>query len=146
MGEALLVLGLAHGTRGTTGIELLAQAADTLAGSPRRVLHADALLALGATRAGAGAPHEAIGALHEAHRIAAAAGAGRVTRSVAEVLDRYRLPAVADEGRGHARLTATERTVLQLVEAGASVAEVGQKLFLTPASVERHLDAARRRG
>ncbi|HEY2299214.1 MAG TPA: LuxR C-terminal-related transcriptional regulator [Jatrophihabitans sp.] len=42
-------------------------------------------------------------------------------------------------------LTGMERTVLQLIEAGASVHEVGQKLFLTPTSVERHLEAARRR-
>jgi DNA-binding NarL/FixJ family response regulator len=138
VGEALLVLGLLR-----DGAEELRESVEVLAGSPRRVLYADALLALAATLP-PDAP-EAVEALHEAHRIGVATGAGRIVRSVEEALERHDLPAPQQLTRAEARLTSTERRILELIDAGATVHEVGQALFLTPSTVQRHLESARRR-
>jgi DNA-binding CsgD family transcriptional regulator len=139
VGEALLALGL---VRGHDGVEELRAAVDALAGSPRCIEEADALLALAAALP-AGAP-EGVDALHRAHRIGTATGAGRIVRLVEEAVARDQLPRPRSGARSESRLTSTERRILELVEGGASVHEVGQALFLTPATVERHLAAARR--
>jgi DNA-binding NarL/FixJ family response regulator len=114
-----------------------------LAGSPRRVLHADALVALAAAVAPDAA--EAVEALHEAHRIGVATGAARIVRTVDELIRQHHLPPARQAVRAEARLTSTERRILELIEAGATVHEVGQALFMTPSTVERHLEGARRR-
>jgi DNA-binding CsgD family transcriptional regulator len=139
VGEALLALGL---VRGDDGVAELRAAVDTLAGSPRCLEEADALLALAAALP-PGAP-EGIEALHRAHRIGASNGAGRIVRAVEAVVARHQLPPPRSAARSGSRLTSTERRILELVEGGASVHEVGQALFLTPGTVERHLAAARR--
>jgi DNA-binding NarL/FixJ family response regulator len=113
-----------------------------LAGSPRRVLHADALVALAAALPPGAA--EAVECLHEAHRIGRATGAARIVRAVGDVLRRHSLPPPEQAFRAEARLTSTERRILALIDEGATVHEVGQALFLTPSTVERHLASARR--
>jgi DNA-binding NarL/FixJ family response regulator len=52
---------------------------------------------------------------------------------------------VPQEIDADAELTSTERRILRLVESGASIHDVGQQLFMTPNTVERHLEAARAR-
>jgi DNA-binding SARP family transcriptional activator len=59
----------------------------------------------------------------------------------AEIARLTELRAVARE-----RLLAAPLALGDAAVSGAGVHEVGQKLFLTPTSVERHLEAARRRG
>jgi DNA-binding CsgD family transcriptional regulator len=139
IGEATLVLGL---LRGPDGVDELRHSAAVLATCPRRVLHADALVALAAALP-AGGP-ESVEALHRAHRIGTATGAARIVRAVNDVVRQHRLPPPEESVRAEASLTSTERRILALIDAGATVHEVGQALFLTPSTVERHLAAARR--
>jgi DNA-binding NarL/FixJ family response regulator len=139
IGETLLLLGL---LRGRDGVEELRQSVTVLAESPRRVLHADALVALAASMSPR-AP-ETIAALHNAHRIGTATGAARIVRAVGDVVRRNSLPPPEEGIRAEAGLTSIERRIRSLIDAGATVHEVGQALFLTPSTVERHLASARR--
>lgn len=139
VGEALLVLGRLGGP---AGLDRLREAVGVLSTSPRRVLHAEALVALGTAIEPA---DEAAAALHAGHHIAGATGAHRVVRLACAALSARGLPPPPQHTTFTTRLTSTERRVLELVEAGASVHEVGQRLFLTPNTVQRHLDSARGR-
>jgi DNA-binding NarL/FixJ family response regulator len=139
----LLVLGRLDGT---DGVEILRNAVDVLAASPRRIVHAEALTALGTALAARGnASESATDALHEAHAIALRTGALRVAERTRAVLAAHRLPEPESVDHHNGRLTSIQQRILQLVDAGAGVQEIGRQLFLTPSTVQHHLDEARRR-
>ncbi|MCU1677138.1 MAG: Tetratricopeptide 4, partial [Frankiales bacterium] len=140
IGEVLLVLAR---LRGADGIPHLREAVALLAGCPVKLLYADALIALGTALAVTDSA-DATRLLHEAHAIGCRAGAGRVVDAATAALVAHALPAPHDMDTD-AELTSTERRILRLVESGASIHEVGQRLFMTPSTVQRHLDAARAR-
>ncbi|MDQ1701362.1 MAG: hypothetical protein QOF57_614, partial [Frankiaceae bacterium] len=140
IGEVLLVLAR---LRGPDGLPHLREAVALLADCPAKLLYADALIALGAALA-LSSSAEAIRLLHEAHAIGCRAGAGRVIDAATAALVAHALP-VPQEIDADAELTSTERRILRLVESGASIHDVGQQLFMTPNTVERHLEAARAR-
>jgi DNA-binding NarL/FixJ family response regulator len=143
VGEALLVLGRLDGT---DGVEVLRNAVDVLAASPRRIVHAEALTSLGTALAARGNASEwATDALHEAHTIALQTGAVRVAEQARAVVAAHRLPQPESVDHHNGRLTSIQQRILQLVDAGAGVQEIGRRLFLTPSTVQHHLDEARRR-
>jgi DNA-binding NarL/FixJ family response regulator len=143
VGEALLVLGRLDGT---DGVDVLQNAVDVLGASPRRLVHAEALTALGTALAARGnASQWAIDSLHDAHAIAMQSGALRVAEQARAVLAAHRLPQPKSVDHHNGRLTSIQQRILQLADAGADVREIGNLLFLTPSTVEHHLDEARRR-
>jgi DNA-binding NarL/FixJ family response regulator len=139
VGGVLLVLGR---LRGADGVGDLREAVSLLAGAPTVLVYADALIALGAALA-ASEPAEATRLLHAAHAIGERTGAGRIVAAAAGTLVGHALERPSSSGAGGRALTPTERRILQLIHDGATVHEVGQKLFMTPSTVERHLAAAR---
>jgi DNA-binding SARP family transcriptional activator/tetratricopeptide (TPR) repeat protein/DNA-binding CsgD family transcriptional regulator len=139
VGGVLLVLGR---LRGSDGVGDLREAVSLLAGAPTVLVYADALIALGAALA-ASEPAEATRLLHAAHAIGERTGAGRIVAAAAGTLVGHALERPSSSGAGGRALTPTERRILQLTHDGATVHEVGQKLFMTPSTVERHLAAAR---
>jgi DNA-binding NarL/FixJ family response regulator len=141
IGDVLLMLGRLDGA---DGIETLREAVAVLEGSPMRIRHADALISLG-TRLAARDPGEATRALHAAHGIGCRTGAARIVRRAREALQAAGLPAPTEESATATTPTSTQRRILELLDAGATVPEIGQRLFLTPSTVQGHIDELRRR-
>jgi DNA-binding CsgD family transcriptional regulator len=140
VGSALRVAGTVHA--GEQGLELLQDAADTLAGTPMRLEHAKALAALGAAQRRAGHRTKARRTLTLALDLADACGALAVARQArAELLIAGARPR-RNRLHGPAALTASQLRVATLAANGATNLEIAQALFLTPKTIERHLTNA----
>ncbi len=140
LGIALRAAGLAEG--GSSGIELLRQAALMLEGSKARLEHARALADLGAALRRAGQRAESRDILRPALDLAHRCGALALT-------ERTRTELIAAGGRprrlvlsGLESLTPSERRVAQLAAAGLPNREIAQQLFVTTRTVEGHLTHA----
>jgi DNA-binding CsgD family transcriptional regulator len=143
IGASLRVLGLVGG--GTTGIRLLREAVEVLAGSQGRLEHARAVVDLGAALRRANQRTEARRLLREgvdlARRVGAFALAERANEEIAASGARPRK--VLQTGLD--ALTASERRVAQLAADGMSNKEIAQTLFVTTKTVEVHLSHAYRK-
>jgi DNA-binding CsgD family transcriptional regulator len=143
IGASLRVLGLVEG--GTTGIGLLREAVDVLAGSEARLEHARALVDLGAALRRANQRTEARERLREAVDLARRVGAfGLVERANDEIAATGARPRKVLQ-TGLDALTASERRVAQLAADGMSNKEIAQTLFVTIKTVEVHLSHAYRK-
>jgi hypothetical protein len=112
VGEALLVLGRLDGT---DGVEVLRNAVDVLATSPRRIVHAEALTSLGTALAARGNASERVTeALDEAHTIGLQTGALRVAQQARAVLAAHQLPQPESVDQHTGRLTSIQQRMLQL--------------------------------
>ena len=137
IGIALRASALVEG--GTSLIDRLREAADTLQRSPARLEHARALTDLGAALRRANRRAEARDALQDALHLARACGAGAlVERADVE------LRAAGGHSRdvsdaGVSRLTVSERRVAELAAKGHSNPRIAQALFVTRKTVETHL-------
>ena len=140
LGGALRVAGLVEG--GDAGLELLRQAAGTLATSPALLWRAEAFIDLGAALRSSGNAVSARPVLRDgmelAHRCGATPLADRAEEELRAAGGRPRRRA----GVGADALTASERRVAELAAAGASNKEIAQSLFVTLRTVEMHLSNA----
>jgi DNA-binding CsgD family transcriptional regulator len=119
--------------------ELLAQAVDTLAGSPARLEHARTLVDLGAALRRAGRrvdSREPLRAgMDAAHALGAAPLADRARDELRATGARPRKLQLS----GVQALTASERRVCELAARGLTNRGIAQELFVTVATVETHL-------
>jgi ATP/maltotriose-dependent transcriptional regulator MalT len=140
IGPALRV----HGelTGGPTGLTELREAVTLLEGSPFRLDHARALLALGAALRRSGARSDARGPLREAFQIADASGAAPLADRA-----RHELAATGVRVRRGAgdELTPSEQRIAEMAAAGQSNPQIAQALFVTVKTVETHLAAVYRK-
>lgn len=140
LGGALRVAGLLEG--GKAGLDLLRQAADTLADSPSLLWRAEAFVDLGAALRRNGQAVTARPVLRDgmelAHRCGATPLADRAEEELRAAGGRPRRRA----GVGAGALTASERRVAELAAVGASNKEIAQSLFVTLRTVEMHLSNA----
>ena len=140
VGGALRVRGLVEG--GKRGLDLLRQAADTLATSPALLWRAEAYIDLGAALRRDGQVVSARPVLRDgldlAHRCGATPLADRAFEELRAAGGRPRRRA----GIGADALTASERRVAELAAKGASNKEIAQSLFVTLRTVELHLSNA----
>jgi DNA-binding CsgD family transcriptional regulator len=143
IGASLRVLGLVEG--GTTGIGLLREAVEVLAGSEARLEHARALVDLGAALRRANTRTEARERLREGVDLARTVGAlGLAERANDEIGATGARPRKVLQ-TGLDALTASERRVAQLAADGMSNKEIAQTLFVTIKTVEVHLSHAYRK-
>ncbi|MGW4892415.1 AAA family ATPase [Kitasatospora sp. NPDC004240] len=137
VGAALRALALA--TTGPDGLGLLREAVRTLAGTPARARHAQALGDLGAQLRRAGRVAEARERLKEAvtaaHRCGAALVADRALEELRAAGDRPRTRTF----HGVGALTPTEHRVAGLAAGGMTNREIAQHLFVGLRTVEVHL-------
>jgi len=140
LGGARRVAGLLEG--GKRGLELLREAADTLADSPALLWRAQAFVDLGAALRRDGQVASARLVLRDgmelAHRCGATPLADRAEEELRAAGGRPRRRA----GVGADALTASERRVAELAAEGASNKEIAQSLFVTLRTVEMHLSNA----
>ena len=140
IGGALRICGLVEG--GKPGLDLLRQAADTLATSPALLWRAQAYVDLGAALRRDGQAVSARPVLRDglnlAHRCGATPLADRAAEELRAAGGRPRRRA----GIGADALTASERRVAELAAKGASNKEIAQSLFVTLRTVELHLSNA----
>jgi DNA-binding CsgD family transcriptional regulator len=143
IGASLRVLGLVEG--GEAGIGLLREAVEVLAGSEARLVHARALVDLGAALRRANQRTEARERLREgvdlARRVGALGLAERANEEIAATGARPRKILAT----GLDALTASERRVAQLAADGMSNKEIAQTLFVTIKTVEVHLSRSYRK-
>jgi ATP/maltotriose-dependent transcriptional regulator MalT len=139
IGGALRIRGLLEG--GRCGLNLLRQAADTLAEAPALLWRAHAYVDLGAALRREGQTVEARPVLREgmelAHRCGATPLADRAVEELRAAGGRPRRRA----GVGADALTTSERRVAELAAGGASNKEIAQSLFVTHRTVEMHLSS-----
>jgi DNA-binding CsgD family transcriptional regulator len=136
VGRSLRVLGA---LRREEGLDDLREAAALLEGSPARLEHARALLALGSALRRSGARRESrpwlLRALELAERCGAARDAEAARTELYAAGARPRAAALAGPGA----LTASERRVAALAAEGHTNKEIAQALFVTLKTVEVHL-------
>jgi DNA-binding CsgD family transcriptional regulator len=139
LGGALRVAGLI--TEGRPGLELLTEAVAVLESSPAALERARALTDLGATYRRAGQFVAARQILHRAWQAAqefgAAPLASRARKELHAAGGRRRSP------RRHAdpaALTPTEQRVAQLAADGLGTPEIARTLYVSPKTIEWHLD------
>ena len=143
IGACLRVLGLVEG--GTAGIGLLREAVGVLASSEARLVHARALVDLGAALRRANQRNEAREWLREGVDLARKVGAfGLAERANEEIAATGARPRKLLQ-TGLDALTASERRVAQLAADGMSNKEIAQTLFVTIKTVEVHLSHAYRK-
>jgi DNA-binding CsgD family transcriptional regulator len=143
IGASLRVLGRVEG--GKTGIGLLREAVELLAGSEARLEHARALVDLGAALRRANQRTEARERLREGVDLARTVGAlGLAERANEEIAATGARPRKILQ-TGLDALTASERRVAQLAADGMSNKEIAQTLFVTIKTVEMHLSGAYRK-
>jgi DNA-binding CsgD family transcriptional regulator len=137
IGLALRVLGTV--TPGEEGIELLREASEVLAGTRARLLHAEALVELGAALRRANRRREAREPLREgldlAHRCGAAPLEERAREELKATGARPRKAVLS----GVESLTPSELRVARLAAEGMTNREIAQSLFVTAKTVETHL-------
>jgi len=143
VGEALL--GVARVDDAADTVEVLREAVDLLERSPARLVHAQALIDLGAALRRRGDRREGRGPLRDGLALAEGCGAdGLAERARGELAASG--VRVQRQARGAAGLlTASERRIADLAIAGASNAEIAQGLFVTLKTVEMHLTSAYRK-
>jgi DNA-binding CsgD family transcriptional regulator len=137
LGISLRTLGLVE--PGDSGIELLEQSVAELAGSPRPIEHALALLELGAAIRRAGRRADAREPLREALELARACGADAVAARAHDELVTAGARPRRDPTESRSNLTASELRVARMAAAGMTNREVAQALFLTENTIETHL-------
>ena len=137
LGSAQRVAGLLRG--GAAGIELLRESVATLEGSPSRLLHAHALVDLGAALRRANQRLESRPLLRAGIELAEACGANPLSESARRELAASggRLP--PRTGGGISELTPSELRVAEHAAQGLSNPEIAQRLFVTIKTVEMHL-------
>ncbi len=127
------------------GLDDLREAVEAAAGSPARLEHAKALVALGAGLRRGGHVREAREPLRRAAELAAACSASGLTEQARTELylagSRPRTRTLTGPGS----LTMSERRVVELAVRGATNRDVAQALFITPKTVELHLSNAYRK-
>lgn len=141
LGVALRARGLIEG--GTAGLELLGEARSVLRESPAKLEYSRALVALGAALRRMNRRADAREPLAEGLALAQACGAVRIAEDA-----RIELRACGASPRtllrtGVDELTPSERRVCEMAAGGLSNPEIAQALFVTRATVESHLHAAR---
>ena len=126
-------------------VEVLREAVDLLERSPARLVHAQALIDLGAALRRRGDRREGRGPLRDGLALAEGCGAdGLAERARGELAASG--VRVQRQARGAAGLlTASERRIADLAIAGTSNAEIAQGLFVTLKTVEMHLTNAYRK-
>jgi DNA-binding CsgD family transcriptional regulator len=138
-GSLARTLRLLGAMRAEDGLDLLREAADTAEGSPARLEHAKALVALGSALRLARRPSDARAPLREAFEIAGHCGAQPLAEHARNELyaagGRPRRQALT----GPESLTPSERRVAQLAAAGQSNRDIARALYVTPKTVEVHL-------
>jgi tetratricopeptide (TPR) repeat protein len=137
IGRALHTLGLIDMT--DDGLELLQQAADTLAGSPAGLEHAHTLVDLGAALRRAGRRTAAQEPLRQGLLLAQKGGASALRERA-----RVELAATGARPRKEVRagvdsLTPSERRVADMAAGGQTNRQIAQALFVTIKAVEAHL-------
>ena len=138
LGAALRAAGLVEG--GAEGLGLLEEAVAVLADSPAKLEHAKARTELGAALRRANRRSEAREQLRRAVELATICGAAPLAaRAETELLAtgaRPRRIALS----GVESLTPSERRVAEMAAEGPTNREIAQALFVTPKTVEVHLD------
>jgi DNA-binding NarL/FixJ family response regulator len=143
IGASLRALGLTDG--GKSGIALLREAVEVLAGSEARLEHARAIVDLGAALRRANERNEARELLREGVDLARSIGAlGLAARANEEIAATGARPRKVLQ-TGLDALTASEQRVAQLAADGMSNKEIAQALFVTIKTVEVHLSHAYRK-
>jgi DNA-binding NarL/FixJ family response regulator len=143
IGVALRAAGMIEG--GASGLQMLDQAADQLAGSPAQLEGIRTAVALGAALRRAGrrvrAREVLRDALDRATRAEAAPLADEAGRELAVLGSRPHSPLLS----GVAALTPAERRVAEMAAGGLTNRQIAQALFVTRATVESQLHATYRK-
>jgi DNA-binding CsgD family transcriptional regulator len=142
-GITLTAEGLVEG--GQRGIELLRQGADTLAGTPARLAHAEALLQLGAMLRRHKQRAEARDILRHALDLADRAGAALIAARAREEIAATGARPRRARLTGVDALTPSELRVARMAADGMGNREIAQALFVTHRTVESQLGAAYRK-
>lgn len=140
IGGALRVCGLVRG--GEPGLDMLQRAASTLATSPARLWHAEALVDLGSALRRGGQRTAARPVLRDGMELAHHCGATPLADRAADELRAAGARPRRRAGTGADALTASERRVAELAAGGMSNKEIAQSLFVTLRTVEMHLSNA----
>jgi len=137
IGLALRAAALAES--GTTCIDLLREAVQSLERSPARLEHARALADLGAALRRLNRRADARDVLRDALTLARACGADALADRVDTELRAAGGRSSDVEGSGIDRLTVSEKRVAMLAARGYSNPRIAQELFVTRKTVETHL-------
>ena len=140
MGAALVSVGLTTDDEAAT--RALLKAVEYVTGSPARLLHAEALLELGAQLRRRGQAERAIPHLRQAVELSARCESKPLIRRAAAEL-RACEPATA-HGTAHG-LTKQETRVAGMAARGLTNRQIAEALFLTRRTVELHLSGAYRK-
>jgi DNA-binding CsgD family transcriptional regulator len=138
LGVALRSAGIVTG--GEEGVALLEEAVETTEPSPAKLVHAEALIALGAAVRRAGTPAAARPLLREGLDLARRSAARPLAQFAEEELRasgarRLRRDALS----GLDALTPSERRVADLAADGHTNRQIAQAIYLSPKTVEMHL-------
>ncbi|MEX2194862.1 MAG: AAA family ATPase [Thermoleophilaceae bacterium] len=137
LGMALRAAGIAEG--GDTGLALLRETVETLAGSMGRLEHARALVALGSALRRAGERAAARDPLRQGLDLARRCGAGALAEEAREELAATGARLRREALSGVDSLTPSERRVATMAAQSMSNREIAQALFVTIKTVEVHL-------
>jgi DNA-binding CsgD family transcriptional regulator len=138
LGVSLRAAGIVSG--GREGLALLQEAVEITASSPARLVHGEALIALGAALRRAGTPAAARAPLRE--------GLDLARRSAARPLAEFAQQELRASGArrlkrdalsGVDALTPSERRVADLAADGHTNRQIAQTIYLSPKTVEMHL-------
>jgi DNA-binding NarL/FixJ family response regulator len=119
--------------------DLLAEAADVLAGSPSALERAHALIELGAACRRVGLPSAAQQPLREGLQLADGMGAAPLVRAARHELRALGLRPRRSAVTGPDSLTPTERRVAELAASGLTNRQTAEALFVTVKTVETHM-------
>jgi tetratricopeptide (TPR) repeat protein len=139
VGTALRVLGTLERE---AGLDDLREAVEVLRGSPARLEHAKALVALGAALRRAGSRAEAREPLREALDLAERCGGHALAERAQEELGATGARPRHTVLHGVDALTASELRIARMAAEGLSNREIAQALFVTIRTVEMHLTHA----
>jgi DNA-binding CsgD family transcriptional regulator len=129
----------------TQGIEDLRTAIEYLQRSPRRLVHARALVDLGSALRRAGHRSDARDPLRAGYDFARECGADGLAETARLELAASGIRLRRERLTGAESLTPSERRIADLAATGASNAEIAQALFVTVKTVEMHLTHAYRK-
>jgi DNA-binding CsgD family transcriptional regulator len=144
IGSVLRVRGRLAGDA-ARAIEDLRTAIEYLQRSPRRLVHARALIDLGSALRRAGRRTDAREPLRAGYELARECGADGLAETARLELAASGVRLRRERLTGAEALTASERRIADLAAAGASNAEIAQTLFVTVKTVEMHLTHAYRK-
>ena len=135
----------ARAAAGDEAIALLHASAVHAEAAPTRLVHAHALVELGAALRRAGFRRDSRTPLRDGHAIAERCGATGLVDAARSELAASGVRVAARPQRGDDELTPSERRIAELAADGASNAEIAQALFVTVKTVEMHLTRAYRK-